>query len=100
MRPALVVANWCRLADTKGIDTVVDGTAKLTVNVSKWDGVFDKNVIDGLVNVLARTIYGLGTRLRRAQTGQIRNYVVFLALAALAIFAVLSYFISLAAAGH
>jgi NADH-quinone oxidoreductase subunit L len=100
VRPALVVANWCRLADSKGIDGIVNGTAKVTLNVSKWDGLFDKNVIDGLVNVLARTIHGLGTRLRRAQTGQLRNYVVFLALAALAIFAVLSYFISLAAAGH
>jgi NADH-quinone oxidoreductase subunit L len=100
VRPALVIAHWCRTADLRGIDGVVNGTARFTVNVSKWDGLFDKNIIDGLVNVIADTIHGLGTRLRAAQTGQIRNYVVFLALAALVIFAVLSYFISLATAGN
>jgi NADH-quinone oxidoreductase subunit L len=100
VRPALVVSQWCRITDTKGIDAIVDGSAKLTVKVSAWDGLFDRNVIDGLVNLLADVIHGIGTRLRRAQTGQIRNYVVFLALAALAIFAALSYFISLATAGH
>ena len=44
------------------------------------------------------SFHGVGFRLRRVQTGFIRNYVLFLALAAIAIFAVLTYFINMASA--
>jgi hypothetical protein len=43
--------------------------------------------------------YAIGARAREVQTGSLRNYVLFLALAAVGIFVVLSYvFVSLAVA--
>jgi NADH-quinone oxidoreductase subunit L len=99
VRPALAVSGWFRWFDTVVIDGLINGLGRLTVRVSDWDGIFDRNIIDGLVNVLGNTIYAVGGSLRRVQTGFLRSYVLFLALAAVGIFAVLSYFVALAAAG-
>jgi NADH:ubiquinone oxidoreductase subunit 5 (subunit L)/multisubunit Na+/H+ antiporter MnhA subunit len=68
--------------------------------ISKLDGKIDNGIVDGLVNVTAKAIHGIGTRLRRVQTGYIRNYVLFLVLAVIGIFALLSYFWSLAGAQY
>ena len=43
-------------------------------------------------------IYGVGDRLRTVQTGYLRSYVLFLVLAAVGIFVVLSYFVAMATA--
>src|SRR5262249_256728 len=99
VRPALAVANWCKAFDTRAIDGTVDGTARATVQLARWDGRFDLGIIDGLVNLTARVIYAVGGWLRTVQTGYIRSYVLFLVLAAIAIFAILSYMVALAVAG-
>jgi NADH-quinone oxidoreductase subunit L len=91
VRPALVVARWCRLVDAKAIDGTVDATATATVKVAKWDGRFDLHVIDGIANLLARVTQGVGNWLRGLQTGYLRSYVLFLVLAAVGIFVILSY---------
>ncbi len=99
VRPSLVVAHWCRAVDTRAIDGLIDGIGRLTVRVSKFDGLIDNNIVDGLVNVIANAIHGIGFRFRRVQTGFIRNYVLFLVLAAIAIFAAMTYFMNMATAG-
>jgi NADH-quinone oxidoreductase subunit L len=99
VRPALVVANWCRAFDTSVIDGTIDGLGRSTVKFSSWNGRFDLGVIDGLVNVVAKVIYGTGARLRSVQTGYLRSYVLFMVLAAVGIFALVSYFVAMAAAG-
>ena len=65
------------------------------MRLSKWDGQFDRGIVDGLVNLIGRR------RLRHAapgcanvQTGYLRSYVLFLVLAAVGIFVVLSYFVT------
>jgi NADH-quinone oxidoreductase subunit L len=101
VRPALVVANWCRAFDATVIDGFVALLAWLTVLTSRWDGKFDLGIVDGLVNLTSRVIYAAGDRLRVVQTGYIRSYVLFLVLAAVGIFVVLSYlFVSVALAAH
>src|SRR5258708_36135984 len=67
VRPALAVAHWCRIFDTKVIDSVVDGSAKITVEVSRGSGRFDNGIVDGLVNLVADTCYAVGNRLRNVQ---------------------------------
>jgi NADH:ubiquinone oxidoreductase subunit 5 (subunit L)/multisubunit Na+/H+ antiporter MnhA subunit len=96
VRPALVVAQWCRWFDTRVIDGLIDGSARATVRFSNWDGRFDLGIVDGLVNLTARVIYAVGAWLRVFQTGLIRSYVLFLAVAAVGLFAVLSYVLALA----
>jgi NADH-quinone oxidoreductase subunit L len=98
VRPALVVAAWCRIFDTKVIDGTVDGVAKVTLEVSRGSGRFDNGIVDGLVNVLADTCYAVGVWLRNVQTGYLRSYVLFLVLAAVGIWIVLSSFLGAAPA--
>jgi NADH-quinone oxidoreductase subunit L len=99
VRPALVVGGWCRAFDTYVIDGFVNSLGRLAVLTSRWDGFFDARVVDGLVNLTAQVFYAIGGRVREVQTGYLRSYILFLALAALGIFVVLSYvFVALAAA--
>src|SRR5205085_1550647 len=99
VRPALVVAYGARWIDTHIIDGFVNGLGRSGVLLSRWEGLFDARIIDGLVNVIADACYGVGGRLRAVQTGSLRSYVLFLALAAVAIFVVLTYFVTRALAG-
>jgi NADH:ubiquinone oxidoreductase subunit 5 (subunit L)/multisubunit Na+/H+ antiporter MnhA subunit len=58
--------------------------------------LFDNRIIDGMVNVVGNTTYAVGSWMRVFQTGLIRNYILFLAFAAVGIFAILSYVIAFA----
>src|SRR5262249_11930282 len=93
VRPALAVAHWVRKFDANAIDGFIDGTAAATVRVARGGGRFDNGVIDGAVNVLGNSVYWTGAKLRSVQTGYLRSYVLFLALAAVALFAALTYFV-------
>ena len=99
VRPALAVAVWCRSFDAKVIDGTVNSLANVTLEVSRWSGKFDLGIIDGLVNLTARVIYGIGGRLRGVQTGFLRSYVLFLVLAAIAIFGVMCFVVARVMAG-
>jgi NADH-quinone oxidoreductase subunit L len=99
VRPALVVAQWCRLFDLAVIDGLIHGLARGTVRVSDASGAVDRNVVDGMVNLVGDVTYGVGGWLRNVQTGSLRNYVLFLVLASAGVFALLSYFVALAFAG-
>jgi NADH-quinone oxidoreductase subunit L len=90
VRPALAVAGWCKFFDTKIIDGALDNLARGVVGVARGSGRFDKGVIDGLVNVVADACYSTGTWLKNVQTGYLRSYVVFLVLAAVGAWIVLS----------
>src|SRR5262249_10238478 len=83
VRPALVIAHWCRPADSKGIDRVIDTIGRSTVKVSRGSGRFDNGVIDGIANLIGNTTRTIGVKLRNLQTGYLRNYIVFLVLAAI-----------------
>ena len=53
----------------------------------------------GLANLIGNVTYWVGARLRGVQTGFLRSYVLFLVLAAVGIFIVLSYLVRMATAG-
>jgi NADH-quinone oxidoreductase subunit L len=99
VRPALVVAHWCRNFDGRAIDGFVNSLGRFTVRFSDWQGLFDARIIDGIVNVIGNAVYGVGDRLRGVQTGYLRSYVLFLVLSIIGIYVVFSYFVSLASAG-
>jgi NADH-quinone oxidoreductase subunit L len=94
VRPSLAVARWCKSIDLQGIDRVVDGSAAFTVRTARGGGRFDNGVIDGLVNLVATVAYGIAGWFRSWQTGYLRSYVLFLALAAVGLFVLLSYFMA------
>jgi NADH-quinone oxidoreductase subunit L len=98
VRPALTVAGWCRWFDTRVIDGTVDTAARWIVNTARGSGRFDLGIIDGLANLTASVVQGVGRWLRTLQTGYIRSYVLFLVLAAIGIWVLLTFFTGLAPA--
>ncbi|MCS7045131.1 MAG: NADH-quinone oxidoreductase subunit L [Gemmataceae bacterium] len=92
VRPALVVAGWCKNFDLKAIDGVIHAVARFGVRTSKESGWTDNRIVDGLVNLLANVWWAVGAWLRHVQTGYLRSYVLFLALAAAGIWIVLRSF--------
>jgi NADH-quinone oxidoreductase subunit L len=99
VRPALAVASWFRVFDARAIDGTVNNAGRFTVWLSWVGGRFDYNIIDGLANLSARVCYAVGNAFHRVQTGYLRSYVLFLVLAAIGIWVLLSFFLGAPAAG-
>ncbi|HVN75387.1 MAG TPA: NADH-quinone oxidoreductase subunit L, partial [Thermoanaerobaculaceae bacterium] len=81
---ATVVAGTMKLAqgswefDARVVDGAVNGTRHLTVGASFFSGLFDLNVVDGLVNLVADA-YGWASRLlRRVQWGVVQGYALIM----------------------
>ena len=75
VRGTLVVSWLCSAFDSRVIDFIVNGVAKVTSVVGWAIGRFDHYVIDGLVNGLADVTFGIGNRLRQIQTGNLSIYL-------------------------
>jgi NADH-quinone oxidoreductase subunit L len=97
-RPSMAVAGWCRNFDTNVIDRSIDRLAGGVLGLARFGGKIDKHVVDGTVNVVGNSVRGLGRSLSAVQTGHLRGYVLGIVLGAMALFALATYFVSLAAA--
>jgi proton-translocating NADH-quinone oxidoreductase chain L len=73
--------------DRRLIDGLIDGSANLTVLLSRYEGLFDQLAVDKLVNLVAAWIYTIGDWSRGLQTGRLRDYLTVLALAVVVLFA-------------
>src|SRR5262249_42491178 len=91
VRPALAISQWVKAIDLKGIDWLIDNSARATVGLARSEGGFANRIIDGLVTLPARVFDSIGGGFRRWQTGYLRSYVLFLVMAAVGLFALLSY---------
>jgi NADH-quinone oxidoreductase subunit L len=89
MKPAHKVAAFCAWFDGAVFDRILHGAAKSMIIVSKWDRVFDETVVDGFVNLIASATHSVGTSLKVVQTGRLRQYVMFIVLGVVALFAVM-----------
>lgn len=93
VQPTLVISRLIANFDKRVIDWFLDGTATATVWFSRaWDLIADRGIVDGSVNLFAGWMYSLGLSLRSVQTGQIRQYVMFIVIGAIAIFVLISFF--------
>ncbi|MFC1513958.1 NADH-quinone oxidoreductase subunit L, partial [candidate division KSB1 bacterium] len=81
----LLLTRICRWFDTYIIDGIVNGSAKVTVVFSWFNGRFDNIVIDGMVNGVANVTQFFGWITRQFQTGRIQNYLVGLLIGLLVI---------------
>jgi NADH:ubiquinone oxidoreductase subunit 5 (subunit L)/multisubunit Na+/H+ antiporter MnhA subunit len=81
VQPCLAFARVCRQIDLNLIDGAVNGSASLTALLSRFEGVFDNIAVDRLVNLTAQAVYVLGDWGRSIQTGRLRSYLMFLAVA-------------------
>jgi NADH-quinone oxidoreductase subunit L len=57
----------------------VNGARNLTVAVATLSALFDKYVVDGLVNLVGAIMNGFSVLFRRVQTGYVSNYALVLA---------------------
>jgi NADH:ubiquinone oxidoreductase subunit 5 (subunit L)/multisubunit Na+/H+ antiporter MnhA subunit len=87
VQPCLWFARLFHQIDKVLIDGLVDGTAAVTALLSRFDGFFDNFAVDGLVNLAGKGVYVAGDWSRSIQTGKLRNYLMFLAVALIGLFA-------------
>jgi len=71
--------------DRHVVDGFVNGVAKGTLLLSKGTDIFDRGAVDGAVNGISSGAIRIGRRLRVGQTGRVQDYaaviIVGLALA-------------------
>jgi NADH-quinone oxidoreductase subunit L len=74
--------------DVGVVDALVNGVGNFTVFLSDVKEWFDSRVVDGAVNGIAYITGGIGSGLRRIQTGQLQNYafVIFFGLVLIILF--------------
>ena len=78
-----VIATIAAIFDKLVIDGIVNGVASISERFSVFSGKTDHRVVDGLVNGVADVTRGVGDRVRRVQTGRVQNYLVFAVLGAI-----------------
>ncbi len=86
VRPTLWLSRRVLGFDQQIVDGVVNGTANVTRETSRFEGFFDNFAVDGLVKLTALVVYGLGDWGRGLQTGRLRSYLGVLAVAVVALF--------------
>ncbi len=87
VRPCLALTRLCRQIDQVLIDGLVNGSAAATAFLSRLEGVFDVIAVDRLVELTAKAVYVTGDWGRSIQTGRLRNYLMFLSVALVGLFA-------------
>lgn len=93
VKPVLLFSNVVSSFDKQVIDRLIDVLASVTVWFSKiWVWLADTLVVDGTVDGVAARCYGLGVSLKGLQTGRIRQYVLFIAVGAIAVFVLIALF--------
>ena len=94
VRPLHGLASGVAGLDRWVIDPLVNGSAWSLKRFSRFEAVFDRLGVDGLVTLVARGVYAAGDRARLLQTGLLRNYMMGLATAVVALVAWLFVWIS------
>ncbi len=94
VQPTLFVGRRVAEFDKVVIDGIIDSLALGTRMVAQFDDLLDRYVVDGFVNTFAAATYGLGNTLRGAETGRIRQYVMFIVVGTVAIFVLVSLYMS------
>jgi proton-translocating NADH-quinone oxidoreductase chain L len=87
VRPCMAIARFCFEIDKVLIDGLIDGAAATTALLARLEGVFDMIAVDRLVNLTGKAVYAAGDWSRSIQTGRLRNYLMFLAVALVGLFA-------------
>jgi proton-translocating NADH-quinone oxidoreductase chain L len=92
VKPSQVIGRWISWIDQNILDSIVHFCARATKAVARfWERLADQIIVDGSVNLMARWIYQTGVSLRRVQTGSLRQYVLFIVIAAIAVFILVSF---------
>ena len=92
VRPCHVVSNWISKFDRTWIDGLIDSLAWGTRVFARYlERIADRTLVDGFVNGIAAITYRCGASLRRIQTGNLRQYVMFIVVGTVVVFALASF---------
>jgi NADH:ubiquinone oxidoreductase subunit 5 (subunit L)/multisubunit Na+/H+ antiporter MnhA subunit len=74
------------------IDSILHGAAAICRGFSKVvDALFDQTLVDGTVNTFASGTWNFGLWLRRLQTGNLRQYVMFIVVGTVLLFVAITF---------
>ncbi len=93
VRPVHVVSSWAVAFDKNVLDWFLHYLARLTVGIATMDRRFDELVVDRIVNVFGEVTFSAGKSLRAVQTGQLRQYIMFIAVGVVSLFVMLFVFL-------
>jgi NADH-quinone oxidoreductase subunit L len=85
VRPVLFVSRLVANFDRRVIDGFIDWLARAATKVASFDDLIDRYFVDGLVNVLAAWTYSIADALRSLQTGKLRQYVMLIVIGTVAL---------------
>ena len=93
VKPTHVISRFIAAVDHQVLDRFLHALAWGTRLASlAWDRVIDRAIVDGLANSIGRYMHSLGLSLRAIQTGQLRQYVMYIVIGTVALFLVISFF--------
>ncbi|MCD4727528.1 MAG: NADH-quinone oxidoreductase subunit L, partial [Pirellulales bacterium] len=99
IRPVLRISDWVETIDKRVIDWLADNSARTVAAIARLDDWIDRIFVDNTVNLLARWTYATGVWLRRLQTGNVRQYVMWLGAGLVGLFVLMSLYWNFAMAG-
>jgi NADH:ubiquinone oxidoreductase subunit 5 (subunit L)/multisubunit Na+/H+ antiporter MnhA subunit len=85
VRPTYFIAGIVSKFDKKVIDGLIDNLARWTCMISRVDDMIDRYLVDGIVNLTAHWTWSFGRSLRRVETGRLRQYVMFIVIGTVAL---------------
>ncbi len=92
IRPCHIVSGWISSFDRTWIDGFIEWLAWATRTFARfWERIADRTIVDGFVNGLAALTYRCGASLRRVQTGNLRQYVMFIVVGTVVVFVLASF---------
>jgi len=90
--PCLIFAKLISKFDLGIIDSILHGAAAICKGLSKVVyAVFDKTVVDGMIDGIAGMTWDLGLWLRKLQTGSLRQYIMFIVIGTVVLFIAISF---------
>jgi NADH-quinone oxidoreductase subunit L len=88
--PAHGIAHLASWIDRGLIDGLINALAWAARQLAGLDAWIDRTLVDGLVNATAGATWTAGLELKKLQTGRLRQYVMFIAVGAVALFVLAS----------
>ena len=90
--PVMKISGWVAACDKNGIDWLADNLARAMNVCAKIDNWIDRIFIDKVIDLLAGGTYAVGISLKKIQTGNVRQYVMLLALGLVALFVAMNIY--------
>jgi NADH-quinone oxidoreductase subunit L len=84
--PAHGIAHLASWIDRGLIDGLINALAWAARQLAGLDAWIDRTLVDGFVNATANATWSAGLELKKLQTGRLRQYVMFIAVATVALF--------------